>query len=188
MRFGTVMLLVACLVSLATPALGGELAGVTLPDSVVVEGTTLVLNGLGLREATMLKVDVYVAGLYVERKSADAEAILGAAGPHRLVMQFVRDVGRADLAKGFTEGFDRNAGAARQALGERIATLNGWLSDVKVGDTMMFTFLPGQGVEVEVRGEKRGDIPGDDFARGLLSVWLGPKPPNPGLKNGLLGR
>jgi len=188
MRFGMVVLLPACLVVLASPALGGELAGVTLPDSVVVEGTTLLLNGLGLREATMLKVDVYVAGLYLEAKTGDAEAILGAPALRRLVMHFVRDVGRADLAKGFGEGFDRNAGEARQALGERIDRLNGWLTDVKVGDTIVFTFLPGQGVRVDIRGQERGAIPGDDFARGLLSVWLGPKPPNAGLKNGILGK
>ena len=40
-----------------------DLAGVTMPDSVQVGNTTLVLNGLGLR--TKIVVKVYVAGLYL---------------------------------------------------------------------------------------------------------------------------
>jgi len=45
----------------------GELAGVTFPDQISVDSRTLLLNGMGLREATILKVDVYVAALYLER-------------------------------------------------------------------------------------------------------------------------
>ena len=40
---------------------GKECAGVTVPDQSLVEGTTLALNGLGLRQATVFKVNVYVA-------------------------------------------------------------------------------------------------------------------------------
>src|SRR3989337_2459246 len=66
-----------------------------MPDQATVEGKTLVLNGMGLREATFLKVAVYVAGLYLESKSADANAILGSSQVKRISMHFVRDV-RAD--------------------------------------------------------------------------------------------
>ena len=72
----TLLLLVA--VFLGLPAVAGQLAGVTLPDQVSVRGQTLVLNGLGLREATVLMVNVYVAGLYVEIKSSDPDVILKA--------------------------------------------------------------------------------------------------------------
>src|SRR5207247_9289332 len=61
--------------SLAARASAGELAGVTLPDRIQVDSRTLVLNGMGLREATFLKVDVYVAGLYLETTSSDPGAI-----------------------------------------------------------------------------------------------------------------
>jgi hypothetical protein len=36
---------------------------------ITVAGKTLTLNGMGLREATILNIDVYVAGLYVEHPS-----------------------------------------------------------------------------------------------------------------------
>jgi chalcone isomerase-like protein len=64
-----------------------SLAGVTLPDTVQVGGTMLVLNGLGLR--TKFSVKVYVAGLYLEQKSSDSSAITKADAPKRIVMQFL---------------------------------------------------------------------------------------------------
>ena len=57
----------------ATAANAASLAGVTLPDSQQVAGKNLVLNGLGLRSKMMVKV--YVAGLYLEQKSSDPNAI-----------------------------------------------------------------------------------------------------------------
>jgi hypothetical protein len=40
---------------------------------------------------------------------------------------------------------------------------------------------------VGVNGTVKGTIAGDDFGRALFSIWLGSRPPNPGLKAGLLG-
>ena len=57
---------------------GKECHGITFPEQTSVQNSTLVLNGLGLRQATMVKVNVYVAALYVAQKSADANAILAA--------------------------------------------------------------------------------------------------------------
>ncbi|HEY1965075.1 MAG TPA: chalcone isomerase family protein, partial [Acidobacteriaceae bacterium] len=62
------------------------LAGVTLPDTAQVGGKTLVLNGLGLRTKMMVKV--YVAGLYLEQKSSDPNAIIKADAPKQIIMKF----------------------------------------------------------------------------------------------------
>jgi len=172
----------------ACRALAGQLAGVTLPDQVEAGGKNLVLNGLGLREATVLMVDVYVAGLYVETKSSDAATILGADQAKQLVMRFVRSVGKEKLAEAWTEGFDKNAGDQRAALAEGLATLNAAMVDVKKEDRITLTYLPGTGVTVSVKGKDAAVIPGDDFQRVLFSIWLGPNPPNVSLREGLLGR
>jgi hypothetical protein len=42
---------------------------VDFPEQVQVKGTDLHLNGLGMRKVTFLKVNVYVAALYVPRTS-----------------------------------------------------------------------------------------------------------------------
>jgi len=170
----------------AFPAGAAELGGVSMADELSVNGKQLVLNGLGLREATWLKVDVYVAGLYLERLSSDPEAIIDSDTTKRIAMEFVRKVKRKSIAGAWDEGFEKNAGAEAEALSERVDRLNAYMIDFKAGDTMSFTHLPGAGVEVVVNGASRGTIEGDDFARVLWRIWLGPEPPNPGLKSGLL--
>ena len=175
-------------VVLAFSVMAGELAGISMPDEIDVDGKKLVLNGLGLREASMLKVDVYVAGLYLERKSSDADAVIESDDEvKRIRMEFVRKVKQKSIIKAWDEGFEKNAGAKGDALAERLATLNSYMIDFVSGDTMTFTYLPETGVEVEVNGTSKGKIEGADFARVLWSIWLGPAPPNPGIKTGMLG-
>ncbi len=171
----------------AGAAQGKECKGVSFPDTAQVNGVALTLNGLGLRQATMFKVNVYVAALYVAKTSSDPNAILGSGAPSELILQFVRDVGAADISKGWEEGFAKNAKAELPALKERIAMLTGWMADVKTGQRMTFTFTPGAGVQVNVNGAVKGTIKGDDFAKAFLSIWLGADPPNPEIKTGLLG-
>ena len=170
----------------AGAANGKECAGVSFPDQTQVEGASLTLNGLGLRLATMLKVKVYVAALYVAKPSNDASAILSSTAPVELVLQFVRDVGADDLRKGWDEGFEKNGKGQLPALKDRIATLNGWMTDIKSGQKLSFVRKPGAGIQVSVGGANKGTIPGDDFAKAFLSIWLG-DPPNAEIKAGLLG-
>src|SRR6266702_4145193 len=90
-------------------AQGKTCSGVTFADQATVEGSNLTLNGLGLRQATMFKVNVYVAALYVAKTSNDPNALLGSNTPSELILQFVRDVGADDLRKGWSEGFEKNS-------------------------------------------------------------------------------
>lgn len=178
-------LVIATLV--AGVAQGKECKGVNFPDQAQVEGTNLTLNGLGLRQATAFKVNVYVAALYVAKVSNDANALLGADAPSQLILQFVRNVGADDLRKGWSEGFEKNSKDQLPALKDRIATLNGWMTDVKTGERLTFTSKPGAGVTVNVNGVVKGTVKGDDFAKAFLAIWLGGDPPNPEIKAGMLG-
>lgn len=175
----------ACWFVLA-PAVAGQLAGVSLPDEDSAGGRALTLNGIGLREATLLKVDVYVAGLYLEERSSDARAILASEGAKRIRMRFVRNVSRDELAKAWEEGFERNV-ADVEPHRQGLAALVGAMSDVRKGDDIVITTVPGQGTTVTVKGKDAATIPDEGFGKAIWSLWLGPKPPNPGLKAGLLG-
>jgi Chalcone isomerase-like len=166
---------------------GKDCKSVTFPEQIQVDGSSLVLNGLGLRQATAFKVSVYVAALYVAKTSSDANVLLHAATPSELVLQFVRNVGADDLRKGWSEGFEKNAKAQLPSLKDRIATLNGWMSDVKTGERLTFIHKPGTGIQVDVNGTVKGIIKGDDFAEAFLAIWLGADPPNAEIKSGLLG-
>jgi hypothetical protein len=179
--------LFAMLLVHVAPGTAGQLAGVSLPDQLTVQGRVLVLNGMGVREATLLRVHVYVAGLYLEARSSDAARIIAAEETKRLVLSFVRDVGRDNLVTAWNEGFAKSGGPVSAGLRDRLATLNGWMVDVKRGDTLTFTQVPGKGIGVEIKGQAKGTLDGADFSRALWGIWLGDQPPNQKLKLGLLG-
>lgn len=181
--------LTLCLALSAGLAAAAELQGVSMPDNVTVEDRQLALNGMGLREATFLKVDVYVAGLYLEKPSADPQEILGSDQAKRILMHFVyKKVEQKKLAKGWMEGLEANTGDRFERYRASLDRLNGWMEDVVAGDTMTFTAIPGQGLEVVVKDQRKGVIDDEEFARDFWSIWLGPSPPNAGLKTGLLGQ
>jgi len=161
--------------------------GVSFPDQMKADGATLKLNGLGLRQATILNINVYVGALYLTQTSRDANAILKSNAPKRLLLQFVRDVGGTDLSKGWDEGFENNAGGQLAALKPRIDAFKAMMTDVKEGEQLGMHHKPGAGVQVSVKGAVKGTIKGDDFARALFAIWLGSRPPNADLKAGLLG-
>jgi len=166
---------------------GKDCQGVNFPEQMQLDGSTLKLNGLGLRQATFLKVNVYVAALYVANVSSDPQALLGSNTPKELSLHFLHNASDDDLKKAWEEGFEHNAKAQLPALHERIETLKSWMADMKSGQQLAFTHTPGAGIEVDVNGAVQGTVEGDDFARAFLAIWLGAKPPNPALKAGLLG-
>lgn len=166
---------------------GKECAGIPFPEQVSIGNETLTLNGLGLRQATLLKVDVYVAALYVAKTSGDANAILKSTTPKEIILHFVRDVHRSDLVKAWNEGFENNAGDQLPILAERIAAFGEMMVGMEAGQQMRLVHAPGTGIHVNVKGTDKGTVAGDDFAQALFSIWLGSRPPNADLKAGLLG-
>jgi hypothetical protein len=171
---------------LAAPVAAGTLAGVTLPDSVQVDGHTLVLNGLGLRKKFVVKV--YVAGLYLPAKTRDAAQVLGGDVPRRGVLRFLYGVSKEQMCEAWDEGLAANtpgAPAEVEAGFERLCSL---MADVEKGDEIAFTYLPGRGTEISVRRQSQGTIAGKAFAEALFACWLGPKPgPGEDFKQALLG-
>ncbi|MHB0995489.1 MAG: chalcone isomerase family protein [Elusimicrobiales bacterium] len=162
-----------------------SLKGVTAPVSVDFEGKKLQLNGLGLRTKVVFKV--YVGALYLEKTSKDGLEIAASEQVKRIELTFLRGVDGADVAKAIADGFANNAGDALPAIKERIAKFETFIPDVKKGDKLAFTYRPGKGVDVESAGKVAGSIEGKDFGDALLRVWLGPKPSDKALKDGLLG-
>jgi hypothetical protein len=106
----------------------GKKEGVTMPDTLSVAGKNLVLNGMGLREATMLKVDVYVAGLYLEGKSSDAAAIMSSAQVKRIHLVFKRDIDRDEMVEALDGAFSKNAGDKKAALKPHMKTFSSWFT------------------------------------------------------------
>jgi len=168
---------------IAGPIRAASLAGVDLPDRETVNGKTLVLNGMGLREATVLRVKAYVGGLYLEKPTNDPDTVINSRQCKRVTMVFLRDIDGSRLGSGWADEL-RKVGGTEASI-SRFTSL---ISDVKKGDRMSFTWCPDAGVEVAAQGTVRGTVPGDDFARTLFTIWFGPDPGDENLKRGMLGK
>ena len=172
--------------SLAVAPLDTTVNGVTFTSTVTIAGQPLVLNGIALRKKAIFKV--YEAGLYVATKSNDASPILAADAPRRMVLGFLRDVGKDKMCEAWNDALKDNTPDASAQLKTDFTTLCGFMADVKEHEQMVFTYVPGTGSEIVVAGVVKGTIPGKDFADALLKAWLGPKPgPGDGFKNSILG-
>ncbi len=163
-----------------------SLAGVTLPDTQNVGGKTLVLNGLGIRTKMMVKV--YVAGLYLEQKTSDANAIIKSDAPKQIVMKFLHGASKSQMSDAFDESFSDNTPEAKKTMKAQIDQLLGALEPIKSGDEMVFTYVPGTGSSMAINGQNKVTIADPAFGPVLFSVWFGPKPPNADLKKGMLGQ
>jgi hypothetical protein len=160
--------------------------GVTLPTQMDVDGQALVLNGTATRKKFIVKV--YVAGLYLPARETDAERILDADEPRQLVMQFVHDVDKKKMCDAWNEGLEKNTPDATPELKGQFETLCSYMEDIKKGEQFVFTYLPGSGTRVSVKGVDKGSIEGKAFADALFKVWIGPHPgPGEGFKKQLLG-
>jgi len=177
--------LAAALVLAALPLLAASVDGVKIPDTVTIDGKELKLNGAGVRKKMIVRV--YVLGLYLETPSKDATAIISSDQIKSMQLKMLRNVDGAKISGAIIEGFENNSKAALPQLKPRLDQLAKMLPDVKEGDVIALTWIPGKGTQVEVRGTMTGTIEGRDFADALFAVWLGPNPVQEDLKVALVG-
>lgn len=185
--FAQAAFLLSLCMALAGTAAARDCDGVSFPEQIQAHGQTLTLNGLGLRKATIFGIKVYVGALYLPHATGDAAAILASQQPVELELRFVFHVSAGQLRDAWQEGFEKSAPGELRRLQSRIAQLNGWMKAVGSGQRMTFLRIPGVGIQYSLDGAVQGTIPGDDFAKAFLAIWLGSSPPNPELRSGLLG-
>jgi len=174
-----------CLAALTATAM--TVAGVKVNDSTTVNGQTLVLNGAGVRKKLFIKV--YAGVLYLPAKQSDAAAILAADTPREMVMHFVFNVGKGKIAEAWEEGLEANTPNAPAEVKNAFKTLSSWMEDMKDGQSIVLTYVPGTGTTVTANGKVKGTLPGKATADAILATWIGPKPgPGADFKNAVLGR
>jgi hypothetical protein len=162
--------------------------GVELPAQVQDFGSVLTRNGVGLREATVLNVDVYVGALYLQHRSRSPEAVLDPREPKVVVLRFVRNVDRDEMIQAMNEALEHNVS------GEQLTLVRGHmqafvrrLPALHVGTELVLSYRPGRGIELRVDGKSLGVDRDDAFGNLVFRAWLGPHPPDADLKAGMLG-
>lgn len=175
----------------AVPIHAADVAGVHFDDKATVASSELALNGAGLRTRFMLKI--YAMGLYLPKRTDSADTIAGSIGPKRIQIVTLRDLTAEQFADALVEGLKKNHSDAEfsklQARTDDFRNALLGLKSAPKGSEIRLEWLPGIGTRLSVGNEIRGkDIPGEDFFRALLRIWLGDKPVDQDLKNALLGK
>ena len=182
-------LLVALLISLfpASSGYAAEIGGVKLPETLVAGNETLTLNGAGLRKKFFIKV--YAGGLYLTEESTDAKQILQANVPMAIRMHFIYDgVSAEKLIDTWNDGFSAATGGKTGSLQEEINKFNSFFTEeAEKGDIYDIIYTPEEGTRIYIKDRLMGVIPGLDFKQVLFAIWLGEKPADEDLKEGMLG-
>lgn len=168
-----------------------DVAGVKFEDKARLGQTELALNGAGLRSKFIIKV--YAAGLYLAEKRTAAADVLAQKGAKQIRIVTLRELSAEDFVDALVEGIKKNHTEAEiEPLKARIETFKATMLALKTaakGAVIQIDWLPESGTRLVHNGEKRGeDIPGEDFYRALLKIWLGDKPAAQDLKEALLGK
>jgi hypothetical protein len=168
-----------------------EVAGVKYPPSLQLAGSTLQLNGAGIRYRFVVKV--YTAGLYLTARAGTPEAVIAAPGPKRLHVVMLRDIDGNDLGRLFTRGMQDNS--SKQDFSKsipgtlRMAEVFSVKKKLLAGESFSVDWVPGVGTTIAVNDKVQGEpVKEPEFFQSLLRIWLGSSPADHLLKDALLGR
>lgn len=187
--------MVALLLPLSAGAIVEPKTDTEYPDEVTIEADgsshSLIVTGVGLREKTMLKVDVYTIVSYVDGVNLALEddqgvSLLNYDAAKQIRMDLRRGFSRDKLCKAFTGVIDKNYKDQGAFEADTEIFLKYFERDAEEGDVLIFTYIPGLGLRTTLNGEEKGTIENFEFVKALWSVWFGEKPANGGLKKNLL--
>jgi hypothetical protein len=169
-------------------ARAATLAGVEVPDTLPIDGRKLVLNGLGLRTLTFLKVKIYVAALYLPKQTANAPAILASPGPKVIALHHIHSGSKGQVQDRYREGEKVNCGGggcdtALQADFERLVAS---ASPVQEGDVTLY-IVTDKSFRVVFNGREVIAFTGNRLGNMIIEGFIGAHPPSETLRAGLLG-
>ena len=177
---------------LALPVQAAELEGVRLEDRIHVDGQELQLNGMALRTRVIFKV--YVAGLYLPERATTAEAALASKGAKRIALVMLREASAEQFVESIAGGLrnnnsDAELAAVKEQTEELMAKIRA-IGQARTGMQIVLDYAPSaHATTLLVDGAAQGrGMPGEDFYRALLRIWLGHNPGQPELKQALLGQ
>lgn len=147
-----------------------QMAGVKMPEQLVLEGHAVQLAHMELHEK--LWFNVYVWGLYLEQLPTRAEDAIAHDGVKRLQFSFLRNIKRSQLVNAFRDGLAGHDALRAPGMQQDLERLLSTLRDVSDGDDLVLTYLPNAGLHVSGKATGGILIPGKRFADALFTVWL----------------
>jgi len=157
--------------------------GVELPETVVVAGQKLVLNGAGSRKRGYFKASV--EAIYVPERRSTLEGIYKQPGAKRILLFALKDIPGATISRYFVSDFKAVATDAefKSLINEvaQIGAVYGSVHKVNKGDMAAIDWIPGKGLttlingkQVEVEGYPTPYMNSELMFQILLRIYAGP--------------
>jgi hypothetical protein len=175
---------IVALLLFSLPLAAKEREGVVSQPVIEAGGKQLHLMGMGLRKKFVFKV--YIASFYLEQPGENAAEIIASDQVKRVEMHMLRDLDRGKIVEAVEEGFEKNSAAQMPMLRVRLDKFLKSIPDLKSGETIVVTYVPGRGTHIKAGQGEELDLEGKDFADALFSVWLGQHPVDGDLKGEML--
>jgi hypothetical protein len=163
--------------------------GIAYEREIAVGGSTLKLNGAGIRSKFVFKV--YTAGLYLPTPVKTSTDVYASKGAKRLKVVFLRETDASTLGKAMSDTMSENL--PREQFGKCIPGLIK-LGEVfankrkmVVGEGFTLDEVPGAGTVLTINGQQATTIAEPEFFTCLMYNYFGDKPADPKLKLALLG-
>jgi hypothetical protein len=195
-RFASLLALVILMLPWSAGALVEPDTGREYDDAVTLEtggaSCTLTATGVGLREKFFIKVNVYAIVSYVDSgthlKGDLGLALLELDAPKMIRMDLLRGFSREKLVNAFKDVIEKNYDDQSAFAADMEAFFAYFKTDAQEGDELVFTYLPGKGLQTVLNGQEQGVITNFEFVKALWTVWFGREPASDRLKENLLSK
>lgn len=157
-------------------------------DSVDLGGAKLQLNGFGI--ARELSGELFIAGLYGDSRTNNAEYFLRSDVPKRMAMRVVADklYGRRFGQMWRERILINNERKTVQELTDDVLNfVEAFSFNMVAGDQVNFDYQPGKGTRITVNNTELLQIKKPEFFALLLRTWTGERPPSAQFRQGILG-
>lgn len=163
-----------------------EVNDIDVADSIQVADKTLLLNGAGIRSKFFL--NLYVAALYLNAKSSDADALIAADEAMTIRLYITSSlIDGEKMSEATLDGFVKSTGGELGPIQKEVEMLISAFRDaVEDKDVFDLQYVPNQGVSVIRNGEVKAVVPGLAFKQALFGIWLSDDPVQDDLKDDML--
>ena len=146
--FRLAVLLAIC----SLPVQAKEIAGIDMPDSLAVNGTTLSLNGAGIRSKFFM--DIYAGGLYLEAASKNADDIIAADQTMAMRLHMFSSLISSEAMEEATlEGFEKASSGKTKPMAIQIDSfVEVFRETISENDVFDIVYVSGKGIDVYTDG------------------------------------
>lgn len=156
-------------------------------NGLEMNGRKLKLNGRGIFKATVFQIKVYEGQLFLENPSHDSEKITKSQELKVFRQKFLRDIPEDKFTNGWLENHQKRCEEKPcMKLLPDIKKLLSYFSTLKENSTYDYILFSDR-LQLNLNGEKKGEILGTELSQYLLEGWIGSTTRNPAMRDSLLG-